>query len=61
MRNALKALASRCCRPQVLQIDPGGIHGLIALTPLSLALAVASAATRVAGIVGALVSSLPKI
>ncbi|BDA51223.1 hypothetical protein COCOBI_18-1000 [Coccomyxa sp. Obi] len=50
VRNALKALASRCCRPKTSDTNLSVNNVLIALTPLSLALAVVSAATRVAGI-----------
>ncbi|BDA51221.1 hypothetical protein COCOBI_18-0980 [Coccomyxa sp. Obi] len=50
VRNALEALASRCCRPEVSETNLSVSNVLIALTPLSLALAAVSAATRVAGI-----------
>lgn len=53
VREALKALASRCCRLHN-SAATGVSNVLIALTPLSLALAVVSAATRVAGIIGRL-------
>ena len=60
VRDALNALASRCCRPQISPTNQSVSNVLIALTPLSLALAVVAAATRVAGIFGACVSWLPR-
>ena len=53
VREALKALASRCCRPATSDAIVHVSNCLIALTPLSLALAIVSAAARVAGIIGA--------
>jgi len=47
----LRAIVERCCRQRNLK-DPRVVNALIALTPLSAALTLAAAASRICGIIG---------